>query len=163
MYDNQVLYSFKLRTSPLETWTWFEATDQGRTYRLLMGKGETDHYYLNLPVRARPAIQCSVDHSVEELSFSETEYMTQAQQAINDSLIHEGNAHFRLTVEGTPRKLVVMPSPYRGDRGWETPYGVVPVQKFELGDTAYMAFQDPHFVNGSYMLFTITESTRSLT
>ena len=68
LYDNQVLYSFKLRTSPLETWTWFEATDQGRTYRLLMGKGETDHYYLNLPVRARPAIQCSVDHSVEELS-----------------------------------------------------------------------------------------------
>lgn len=147
-----MLYSFALYTAPLNDFTKFNLTDGTRDYGFVMGKGDSEHYYFNIPVERKPTVLCDVPCSLKELSWGNSEFESNLQRSISEPLTVSGSVRYRVRVNGTPTHAVVMFPPYRGNRGFEAPYGVVPAEKFEFDDCLFISFQDPYFANGSYML-----------
>lgn len=147
-----MLYSFALCTEPLKDFTKFKLTDDTRDYGFVMGQGDSQHYYFNIPVERRPTVICDVPFTLNELSWGNSEFESDLQRSISEPLTVYGSVRYRVRVNGTPTHAVVMFPPYRGNRGFEAPYGVVPAEKFAFDDCLFISFQDPYFANGSYML-----------
>lgn len=151
-----MLYSFKIKTEPLADFRRFTLESSGDVYPFVMGKGDSEHFYFNIPMSRRPTIRGAEALHVEELSFAEEPYMSAAQLAYDKKqcLRAFGDLRLRVEVKGTPTHAIVMFPPYRGNRGFEAPYGVVAAEKFGFDNCLYISLQDPYFANGSYMLAT---------
>lgn len=151
-----MLYSFKVFTEPLADFTRFILESSGRLYPFVMAKGDREHYYLNVPMQERPVLYGPGPQVREELSFGKDPFTTLEQEDYDDNqqLTSEGDVKFRVVVRGEPTHAIVMFPPYRGNRGFAAPYGVVAAEKFGFDDCLYISFQDPYFANGSYMLAT---------
>lgn len=147
-----MLYSARIDTEELSDFTRAIFSAGGRDYPVILGKGDSAHYFTNIPLDEKPIFKCPVEHSIQDLSFQESAYETAATKAFSSQLKDRSGVRYRSTVVQRPKRAVVMFPAYRGDRGWENAHGVMPVEKFGFEETLYLSFQDPYFVNGSYFL-----------
>lgn len=147
-----MLFSFQINTDPLPGFKRAYLRDGERTYKFMMGKGESQHIYTNIPVDDFPTIEYDEGCSFTILSASDSVYMTTEQQELNKALVSENNVSYRVSYRGTPRHAIISFPAYRGDRGFAAPYGVLRSERFDMDDTLYISFQDPYFTAGSYFL-----------
>lgn len=147
-----MLYSFVARTPPLKNYSFLYVLDQDRSYRFVLCKGETDHYFTNVPVGAQPQIKYDGMFELETLSLGDFDYQTPEQRNLNQTMTQKNGISYRVSVQGDPNYAIVQFPAYRGDRGWITPYGVNDASRFDLQNTLYISFQDPYFSAGSYFL-----------
>lgn len=147
-----MLFSFQINTDPLVNFKRIYLHDGERTSKFVMGKGEAQHIYTNIPVSGFPTVEYDEGCSFTVLSASDDVFMTPDQIARNKSLISEKNVSYRVSSRGTPQHAIISFPAYRGDRGWAAPYGVLRAERFDLDDTLYISFQDPYLTAGSYFL-----------
>ncbi|APT94571.1 hypothetical protein CSTAT_04225 [Corynebacterium stationis] len=147
-----MLFSFRLETEPLDSFKRVHLHDGDRSFKFVMGKGESEHIYTNIPVDSFPTVEYDGPSAFTVLAANDEVFMTPEQRKLNQNLVTESNVTFRISTRGTPKHAVVSFPAYRGNRGWAAPYGVLRAERFDLDDTLYISFQDPYLTAGSYFL-----------
>lgn len=147
-----MLFSFEFITDKLDKTHDLVVSDGQHTYTLTVRARRPRHVFTNIPVLRRPTITLPAAGQFTELSYNEHPYMTEEQRERNRGMLFDGETFYRRTVKGIPKRAVVSFAHFGGHAGFPAPYSLLDASKVGLDDTLYLSFQDPFFVQGSYLL-----------
>lgn len=150
-----MLYSFKIQTQPLAATRPVTVIDGNREYAFLARKGDSVHYYSNIPVREKPEVQFfegKGSFSLTDLALGEGSYLPPLQRELNKGLARDRNVIYQVKVVGTPRHAIITFPHFKGRGGPKAPYPILNAGKFQFDNTLFISFQDPYLAFGSYFL-----------
>lgn len=150
-----MLYSFKIQTRPLLTSRLVTVIDGSLEYVFPARKGDSVHYYSNIPVLKKPEVHIfgyEGSFVVTDLALGGASYLPPLQRKLNRGLARDRNVTYQVKVVGDPRHAIITFPHFKGRGGPEAPYPILNAGKFQFDNTVFISFQDPYLALGSYFL-----------